>query len=54
MAMKLLIALVITLCVASWDAADGRSLRFSKIPLNRYSFPPHFNFGVASSAYQVS
>ncbi|CAE6118728.1 unnamed protein product [Arabidopsis arenosa] len=51
MAIKL-IALVITLCVASWDTAEGRSLRFSTTPLNRYSFPPHFDFGVASSAYQ--
>ncbi|CAD5332582.1 unnamed protein product [Arabidopsis thaliana] len=51
MAIKL-IALVITLCVASWDVAQGRSLRFSTTPLNRYSFPPHFDFGVASSAYQ--
>lgn len=49
-----LIALVIALCVASWDAAEGRSLRFSTNPLDRYSFPSHFNFGVASSAYQVS
>lgn len=49
-----LIALVITLCVASWDAVEGRSLTFSKTPLDRYSFPPRFNFGVASSAYQVS
>ncbi|CAE6118707.1 unnamed protein product [Arabidopsis arenosa] len=51
MAIKL-IALVITLCVASWDTGEGRSLRFSTTPLNRYSFPPHFDFGVASSAYQ--
>ncbi|XP_010493616.1 PREDICTED: beta-glucosidase 31-like [Camelina sativa] len=46
------IALVFTLCVASWDTVEGRSFRFSTTPLNRYSFPPHFDFGVASSAYQ--
>ncbi|XP_023632558.1 beta-glucosidase 32 [Capsella rubella] len=50
MAIKL--ALVI-LFVASWDVAKGRSLTFStKSSLDRYSFPPGFSFGVASSAYQ--
>ncbi|XP_006289725.2 beta-glucosidase 32 [Capsella rubella] len=54
MAIKLISLVVITLCVASWDAAEGiRSFRSpTTTPLNRYSFPPHFDFGVATSAYQ--
>ncbi|XP_010497127.1 PREDICTED: beta-glucosidase 32-like [Camelina sativa] len=52
MEIKLLALVLITLSVASWDAAEGRSLRSSTTPLNRYSFPPDFDFGVASSAYQ--
>ncbi|XP_010497097.1 PREDICTED: beta-glucosidase 32-like, partial [Camelina sativa] len=52
MEIKLLALVLITLSVASWDAAQGRSLRSPTAPLNRYSFPPDFDFGVASSAYQ--
>ncbi|ESQ39079.1 hypothetical protein EUTSA_v10001744mg [Eutrema salsugineum] len=50
MAIKL--ALLVTLFVASWAVSKGRSLSFSTKPLDRYSFPPGFSFGVASSAYQ--
>ncbi|CAH8322756.1 unnamed protein product [Eruca vesicaria subsp. sativa] len=49
MAIKL--ALLVTVFVASLAVSKGRSLTFSK-KLDRYSFPPGFSFGVASSAYQ--
>ncbi|CAE6049361.1 unnamed protein product [Arabidopsis arenosa] len=50
--MTLKLALVVTLFVASCAVSKGRSLTFSTKSLDRYSFPPDFSFGVASSAYQ--
>lgn len=51
--MAIKFALVITLFIALWDVSMGRSLPFSTKPLDRYSFPPDFSFGLASAAYQV-